>query len=139
MCQEREWTEWPRARSKKKILTALLRDQVLVERALSLFEEIEERAIWGWRSAVVCEMLDGAFWAAHDINAACSFSTNPRTDSQPEPMPVYEYVCRKCGEKIAEALTIKEHETKKIQCPKCQSTEVDKIIEPFFAKTSRKS
>ena len=54
-------------------------------------------------------------------------------------MPVYEYVCRKCGEKIAEVLTIKEHETKKVECPKCQSTEVDKIIEPFFAKTSRKS
>ena len=29
-------------------------------------------------------------------------------------MPVYEYVCRKCGEKIAEVLTIKEHETKKV-------------------------
>ena len=62
-----------------------------------------------------------------------------KTNSQPKPMPLYEYVCRTCGEKIAEVLTIKEHDTKKVQCPKCQSTELEKIIEPFFAKTARKS
>jgi len=54
-------------------------------------------------------------------------------------MPLYEYVCRKCGKKFAEVLTIKEHETKKLQCPKCQSTELEKLIEPFYAKTARKS
>ena len=54
-------------------------------------------------------------------------------------MPLYEYVCRKCGEKFAEALTIKEHDTKKVRCPKCQSAELQKIIEPFFAKTARKT
>jgi putative FmdB family regulatory protein len=54
-------------------------------------------------------------------------------------MPLYEYSCRKCGKKFSEVLTIKEHEKKKIQCPKCQSSEVQKIIEPFFAKTARKS
>ena len=61
------------------------------------------------------------------------------TNNQPKPMPLYEYVCRKCGEKFSEVLTIKEHDTKKVQCPKCQSTELEKIIEPFFAKTARKS
>jgi putative FmdB family regulatory protein len=76
------------------------------------------------------------FEAQRTTGAPCSLS---EIDSQPKTMPVYEYVCRKCGEKIAEVLTIKEHETKKVQCPKCQSTEVEKIIEPFFAKTSRKS
>jgi putative FmdB family regulatory protein len=54
-------------------------------------------------------------------------------------MPLYEYACRKCGKKFSEVLSIKVHDTKKIQCPKCQSTEVQKIIEPFFAKTARKS
>ena len=54
-------------------------------------------------------------------------------------MPLYEYTCRKCGETFSEVLTIKEHETKKVRCPKCQSEEVQKIIEPFFAKTARKS
>ncbi len=54
-------------------------------------------------------------------------------------MPLYEYACRKCGQKFSEVLTIKEHDTKKVRCPKCQSEEVEKVIEPFFAKTARKS
>jgi putative FmdB family regulatory protein len=54
-------------------------------------------------------------------------------------MPLYEYACRKCGEKFSEVLTIKEHDRKKVQCPKCQSSEVQKVIEPFYAKTARKS
>ena len=54
-------------------------------------------------------------------------------------MPVYEYVCPKCGEKTAEVLTMKEHYAKKVQCPKCQATEMQRVIGPFFAKTSRKS
>ena len=54
-------------------------------------------------------------------------------------MPRYEYVCRKCQEKVSAVLTVKEHETKKVQCPKCKSEEVDHVIEPFFAKTSSKT
>jgi putative FmdB family regulatory protein len=54
-------------------------------------------------------------------------------------MPLYEYSCRKCGAKFSETMTIKEHETRKVLCPKCQSNELQKIIEPFFAKTARKS
>jgi putative FmdB family regulatory protein len=54
-------------------------------------------------------------------------------------MPLYEYACRKCGKKFSEVLTIKEHDTKKVRCPKCQTKEVEKVIEPFFAKTARKS
>jgi putative FmdB family regulatory protein len=54
-------------------------------------------------------------------------------------MPVYEYACRKCGEKFSEVMTMKEHETRKVLCPKCQSNDLEKIIEPFFAKTARKS
>jgi putative FmdB family regulatory protein len=54
-------------------------------------------------------------------------------------MPLYEYICRKCRHKFDEVLTIKEHETKKPQCPKCQSTDLEKVIEPFFAKTASKT
>jgi putative FmdB family regulatory protein len=57
----------------------------------------------------------------------------------PTPMPLYEYVCRKCHKKFAEVLTIKEHDTKKLHCPKCQSTNLEKVIEPFFAKTASKT
>jgi putative FmdB family regulatory protein len=54
-------------------------------------------------------------------------------------MPLYEYICRKCNEQFSEVLTIKEHDTKKPECPKCRSTDVEKIIEPFFAKTRSKT
>jgi putative FmdB family regulatory protein len=54
-------------------------------------------------------------------------------------MPLYEYICSKCHKKFSEVLTIKEHDTKKVRCPKCQSQEVEKIIEPFFAKTASKT
>jgi len=70
------------------------------------------------------------------------FSSNEARPSNREPdhpMPLYEYICRKCHNKFGEVLTIKEHESKEVHCPKCQSTELDKVIEPFFAKTARKS
>jgi putative FmdB family regulatory protein len=53
-------------------------------------------------------------------------------------MPVYEYVCRKCGKKFMEILRLTEV-NKKILCPKCSSASVQKCIEPFFAATAKKS
>lgn len=54
-------------------------------------------------------------------------------------MPLYEYVCRQCRKKFSEVLTIKQHDTKKIQCPKCKSHDVEHVIEPFVAKTASKT
>ena len=54
-------------------------------------------------------------------------------------MPVYEYICRKCHWKFDEVLTIREHDTKKIQCPKCKSEDVEKVIELFHPVTAKKS
>ena len=54
-------------------------------------------------------------------------------------MPLYEYVCRKCHKKFAEVLTFREHDTKKLHCPKCQSSDLEKVIEPFFARTASKT
>jgi putative FmdB family regulatory protein len=54
-------------------------------------------------------------------------------------MPLYEYICRKCRHKFDEVLSVKEHDTKKIRCPKCQSEDLGKVIEPFFAKTVSKT
>lgn len=54
-------------------------------------------------------------------------------------MPLYEYICKTCHKKFGEVLTIKEHGTKKVRCPKCKSEDLEKVIEPFFAKTSSKT
>lgn len=54
-------------------------------------------------------------------------------------MPLYEYICKKCHKKFSEVLSITEHETKKVRCPKCQSHDLEKVIEPFFPKTTSKT
>lgn len=54
-------------------------------------------------------------------------------------MPLYEYVCKKCRRKFSEVLSIREHDTKKIECPGCKGTELEKVIEPFFARTASKT
>ncbi|HEY5769312.1 MAG TPA: zinc ribbon domain-containing protein [Terrimicrobium sp.] len=54
-------------------------------------------------------------------------------------MPVYEYVCKNCHTKFSEVLTIKEHDTKLLKCPTCKSEDLEKVIEPFFAKTASKT
>lgn len=54
-------------------------------------------------------------------------------------MPLYEYVCRKCRKQFGEVLTVKEHDTKKVQCPRCNSKDMQHVIEPFFAKTASKT
>ena len=54
-------------------------------------------------------------------------------------MPLYEYICRKCGNQFSEVLTLKELGRKQVHCPKCQNTDVQKVIEPFYAKTPSKT
>jgi putative FmdB family regulatory protein len=54
-------------------------------------------------------------------------------------MPIYEYVCKKCGKRFDLAMAISEHDTKQVQCPHCKSTEVEPQLQAFFAKTSKKS
>lgn len=54
-------------------------------------------------------------------------------------MPLYEYVCKKCHKKFGEVLTLNEHESKKVRCPKCKSQDLEHVLEPFFAKTASKT
>jgi putative FmdB family regulatory protein len=54
-------------------------------------------------------------------------------------MPLYEYICKKCHKKFSTILTVHEHDTQKVQCPRCKSEDLEKVIEPFFAKTASKT
>ena len=54
-------------------------------------------------------------------------------------MPLYEYLCKKCGQLFAFTMTVSEHEKKRVQCPHCNGTEIVSQFQSFFAKTSRKS
>jgi len=48
-------------------------------------------------------------------------SMRPPTSDDARDYRYRQYVCRKCHNKFGEVLTIKEHETKKVHCPKCQA------------------
>ena len=55
-------------------------------------------------------------------------------------MPLYEYDCRQCKKKFTLILRMKElGKAKHVHCPRCHSTDVQKLIEPFFAVTAKKS
>ena len=51
----------------------------------------------------------------------------------------YDYKCEECGNEFSVKQTLKEHEEKKVPCPRCGSEKTKHKLEPFFAKTSRKS
>ena len=54
-------------------------------------------------------------------------------------MPTYDYRCEKCRKRFSVTMNIKEHDGKKVKCPKCNSAKVTQLIASFFAQTSRKS
>lgn len=54
-------------------------------------------------------------------------------------MPLYEYVCKHCHQKFDKLLTVHEHDTAKVHCPKCASARVEKVIEPVVVITSTKT
>ena len=56
-----------------------------------------------------------------------------------EVMPTYEYYCRKCDRTFVVYMSLKEHDTEQVRCPHCEGREVEQIITPFVAVTSKKS
>jgi putative FmdB family regulatory protein len=54
-------------------------------------------------------------------------------------MPSYEYACKACKKTFTLTLTIREHDKKRVACPKCKSRKVEQQFGSFFAVTSKKS
>jgi putative FmdB family regulatory protein len=54
-------------------------------------------------------------------------------------MPMYDYNCLDCGKESLVVLTLKEHESSKVKCPKCGSTKMQQLYSPFVAHTTKKS
>lgn len=54
-------------------------------------------------------------------------------------MPTYVYRCEKCQERFERSEYVAEHEAARPECPKCGASEVESLIAPVFAKTSKKS
>ncbi len=54
-------------------------------------------------------------------------------------MPVYEYYCEKCEREVQLTLSIREHDTGAIKCPKCGAKGLRPLLSTFSSQTSRKS
>ena len=54
-------------------------------------------------------------------------------------MPTYDYRCEKCRKKFSLTMTIAQHDSKRVTCPKCGSRKVTQQIGNFFCVTSDKS
>jgi putative FmdB family regulatory protein len=54
-------------------------------------------------------------------------------------MPTYDYACQKCGHAFQRIEKISEHGLKKVKCPECKSTRVERVFTSVFVKTSRKN
>ncbi len=54
-------------------------------------------------------------------------------------MPIYTYRCLKCDQRFDRTEQISEHGSVKPKCPKCGDEEVQNVMVPIIAKTSRKS
>lgn len=54
-------------------------------------------------------------------------------------MPTYEYACKACNNSFSLILTMSDHDTKRVTCPKCKSRKVEQQIRSFSAVTSKKS
>jgi len=54
-------------------------------------------------------------------------------------MPTYDYRCPSCKKKFTLTMSIKEHDTSRVKCPKCGERKAEQLISAFTAKTSRKS
>jgi putative FmdB family regulatory protein len=50
-------------------------------------------------------------------------------------MPIYEYVCKSCGEKFSLLQRVNATE-KDTSCPKCHSAEVKKVMSAFCCSNS---
>ncbi len=54
-------------------------------------------------------------------------------------MALFEYHCAACGHDFSTMMTLSQRERAKVTCPKCQSSKVERVFTPFYAKTIRKS
>lgn len=54
-------------------------------------------------------------------------------------MPEYEFECRSCKKVFTLIMRLSERAAAKIRCPSCGSEDVETLMQPFAAKTAKKS
>lgn len=56
-----------------------------------------------------------------------------------ETMPIYDFKCNSCGHEFDIIESVHEHDEHKEKCPKCKSSEIERVIGAASVQTSKKS
>ena len=54
-------------------------------------------------------------------------------------MPMYEYHCQACDRTFTIHQSLEERDAAPVKCPHCQEPNVEQVLSPFVAVTSKKS
>jgi len=54
-------------------------------------------------------------------------------------MPMYEYHCQACDRTFTIHQSLEERDAAPVKCPHCQEANVEQVLSPFVAVTSKKS
>jgi putative FmdB family regulatory protein len=54
-------------------------------------------------------------------------------------MPTYEYHCQDCDQTFTIHQSLEERDSAPVECPHCQEKNVEQVLSPFVAVTSKKS
>ena len=54
-------------------------------------------------------------------------------------MPIYEFKCNKCGNQFDVIESFKEHDAHKEKCPRCNSSDIERVLSAVSVQTSKKS
>ncbi len=54
-------------------------------------------------------------------------------------MPTYDFHCEKCKKDFAKTMSFKERDRKHVECPHCNSKQVQQVVTAVSVKTSSKS
>ncbi len=54
-------------------------------------------------------------------------------------MPHYEFFCRDCKKFFDKVLSLVDYEEGEVQCPRCNSTNIEQLWSEFSAITSKKN
>ena len=76
-----------------------------------------------------------------DLMSAPALTVKPETpiDELTRLFTEYEFECRECKKIFMLFMRVIERKTATVRCPGCESTDVEPLMQAFFAKTGKKS
>ena len=84
-------------------------------------------------------MRDTRNWRKKKVMSSSTLTLTSTYEEGRYFMPMYDYKCLDCGKESLVALTLTQHESNKVTCPKCGSGKMQQLYTSFIAHTTKKS